>query len=40
MTDMLDPRLQDLLDREEIRALITAYCNAADRHDHDKMRAL
>ena len=41
MTDMrLDPRVQDLLDREEIRALITAYCNAADRHDHAKMRTL
>ncbi|RJF93128.1 nuclear transport factor 2 family protein [Sphingomonas cavernae] len=36
----LDPRLQELLDREEIRQLITAYCNAADRHDHKRMRSL
>ena len=37
----VDPaRLQDLLDREEIRSLIYAYCNAADRHDQDKMRSL
>lgn len=41
MTEMtLDARLQDMLDREEIRQLITAYCNAADRHDHEKMRSL
>ena len=32
--------LQDLLDREAIRQLITTYCNAADRHDHVKMRSL
>lgn len=32
--------LQDLLDREAIRALIYAYCNAADRHDQEKMRLL
>ncbi|MBP8234843.1 MAG: nuclear transport factor 2 family protein [Rhizorhabdus sp.] len=37
----VDPaRLQDLLDREEIRSLIYAYCNAADRHDQDKMCSL
>ncbi|MFZ5706789.1 MAG: nuclear transport factor 2 family protein [Pseudomonadota bacterium] len=37
----VDPaRLQELLDREEIRSLIYAYCNAADRHDQDKMRSL
>lgn len=35
----IDARLQDLLDREEIRQLITTYCNAADRHDNEKMRA-
>lgn len=35
-----EARLQDLLDREEIRALVHAYCNAADRHDHEKMRTL
>ena len=40
MTNGHDPRLQELLDREEIRALIHAYCNAADRHDHEKMRGL
>ncbi len=36
----MDARLQALLDRAEITALVHAYCNAADRHDHDKMRAL
>ncbi|AYJ87032.1 nuclear transport factor 2 family protein [Sphingomonas paeninsulae] len=32
--------LQDLIDKEAIRTLISAYCNAADRHDHVKMRSL
>jgi len=36
----MDARLQALLDRAEITALVHSYCNAADRHDHDKMRAL
>lgn len=37
----VDPAaLQDLLDREAIRTLIQAYCTAADRHDHEKMRSL
>ena len=36
----MDKRLQDLLDKQDITELIHAYCNAADRHDHDKMRAL
>ncbi len=37
----VDPAaLQDLVDREAIRTLIHAYCNAADRHDHAKMRSL
>lgn len=36
----MDARLQALLDRADITALVHAYCNAADRHDHDKMRAL
>lgn len=37
----VDPvALQELIDREAIRTLIYAYCNAADRHDHDKMRSL
>ncbi len=37
--DMLG-RLQELLDKQAIMDLLHAYCNAADRHDHDKMRAL
>lgn len=36
----MDPRLQALLDKQEITELIHSYCNAADRHDYDKMRAL
>lgn len=37
----VDPSaLQELIDREAIRTLIYAYCNAADRHDHAKMRSL
>ncbi len=37
----IDPSaLQELIDREAIRTLIYAYCNAADRHDHAKMRGL
>jgi hypothetical protein len=36
----MDARLQALLDHAEITALVHSYCNAADRHDHDKMRAL
>jgi hypothetical protein len=36
----MDARLQDLLDKAEITELLHRYCNAADRHDHDKMRAL
>lgn len=32
--------LQELIDREAIRTLIYAYCNAADRHDDAKMRSL
>lgn len=32
--------LDELLDKQAIHELINAYCNAADRHDHDKMRAL
>lgn len=33
-------RLQTLLDKQEITELIHSYCNAADRHDHIKMRKL
>ncbi|MBM4220093.1 MAG: nuclear transport factor 2 family protein [Gammaproteobacteria bacterium] len=36
----LDPRLQELLDKQALQELVHAYCNAADRHDHAKMRAL
>ena len=36
----MDDRLQALLDKQEITELIHAYCNAADRHDHDKLRTL
>ena len=32
--------LDELLDKQAIHELINAYCNAADRHDHAKMRAL
>ena len=35
-----DQQLDELLDKQAITELIMAYCNAADRHDHDKMRAL
>ena len=33
-------KLQQLLDKQELGELIQAYCNAADRHDHEKMRSL
>jgi hypothetical protein len=36
----MDAKLQALLDKQEIMELIYSYCNAADRHDHDEMRAL
>ena len=36
----LDPRLEALLDKQAIYELIYAYCNAADRHDNEKMRSL
>ena len=39
-TTIPEQRLQALLDKQEIMELIHAYCNAADRHDHEKMRAL
>lgn len=38
---MIDEKaLQTLLDKEAIRSLVYRYCNAADRHDHAKMRSL
>ncbi|MDB5973672.1 MAG: nuclear transport factor 2 family protein, partial [Nevskia sp.] len=36
----MEKQLQELLDKQALYELICAYCNAADRHDHDKMRAL
>lgn len=36
----MEPRLQALLDKQDITELIHSYCNAADRHDHEKMREL
>ena len=36
----MDARLQALLDKQEITDLVYAYCNASDRHDHDKLRQL
>jgi len=36
----LDARLQALIDKQEITDLVYAYCNASDRHDHQKLRAL
>lgn len=36
----LEKQLQELLDKQAIYELIAAYCNAADRHDFAKMRAL
>ncbi|ROS01146.1 SnoaL-like protein [Sinobacterium caligoides] len=33
-------KLQRLIDKDEITELVHAYCNAADRQDHEKMRAL
>lgn len=40
MDAVLEAQLRELLDKQAITELIHAYCNAADRHDHDKMRAL
>lgn len=40
VTDDLNDQLRALLDKESIRELVQAYCNAADRHDHEKMRSL
>lgn len=35
-----DQLIDELLDRQAITELVHAYANAADRHDHVKMRAL
>lgn len=32
--------IDEMLDRQAIMNLLNAYCQAADRHDHDKMRSL
>jgi hypothetical protein len=40
MNKDLEQQLQALLDKQAIYELINAYCNAADRHDNEKMRAL
>lgn len=40
MRPELETALQVLLDKQAIHELINAYCNAADRHDHAKMRTL
>ena len=38
--DGQNQRLRALLDKQEITELVHRYCNAADRHDYDKMRDL
>ncbi|MCG8671378.1 MAG: nuclear transport factor 2 family protein [Pseudomonadales bacterium] len=40
MTPQQEKAFQDLLDKQAIQELIHVYCNAADRRDYDKMRAL
>lgn len=40
MKPELEQALNELLDKQAIYELVCAYCNAADRHDHVKMRAL
>lgn len=41
MADAADQRrLAEMLDKWAITELVHAYCNAADRHDFDKMRQL
>jgi len=35
-----DEKIDAMLDKHEITDLLYAYCNAADRHDHVKMRSL
>ena len=36
----MQPELKALLDKQAITELVHSYCNAADRHDHAKMRSL
>jgi hypothetical protein len=40
MDKQLELQLKELLDKQALYELIMAYANAADRHDHDRMRAL
>ena len=40
MREDLERQLEALLDKQAIQELVYAYCNAADRHDFDKMRSL
>lgn len=40
MTPDMTAQLQQLLDKQAIVELVHAYCNAADRRDYTKMRAL
>ncbi|MGI9275759.1 MAG: nuclear transport factor 2 family protein [Endozoicomonas sp.] len=40
MSQINESKLQQLLDRQDIIELVNDYCNAADRHDHEKMRSL
>ena len=35
-----DEKIDAMLNKHEITELLYAYCNAADRHDHVKMRSL
>jgi len=40
MTTSTDERLHYFIDKQEILELVNRYCQAADRHDHDALRAL
>ena len=40
MESSMQAALQELLDKQAIHELVSAYFNASDRHDHEKMRSL
>lgn len=40
MDQQLEQQLRKLLDKQALYELVCAYANAADRHDHQKMREL